>query len=190
LRPGGHARALDQEPRTPPFKAATATIPIIFSVGGDPVELGLVDSFNRPGRNATGFAVLTVRFGAKAAWAIARACAACGHAHPPKRGYPPAEQQLRDLQEAARANNLPVQVLRAGTDHEINAAFEAMAQQRNTALLVAPFFDTRRNRLVALSASSGVPTMYQFREFAGAAPVRASTAAIARTYRMSDSISG
>jgi putative tryptophan/tyrosine transport system substrate-binding protein len=87
---------------------------------------------------------------------------------------PPAEQQLRDLQEAARANNLPVQVLRAGTDHEINAAFEAMAQQRNTALLVAPFFDTRRTRLVALSASSGVPTMYQFREFAGAAPVRAS----------------
>jgi putative ABC transport system substrate-binding protein len=150
-------------------KAATATIPIIFSVGGDPVELGLVDSFNRPGRNATGFAVLTSALEPKRLGLLRELVP---HAATLtvllNVDNPPAEQQLRDVQEAARANNLPVQVLRAGTDHEIDAAFEAMAQQRNTALLVAadPFFDTRRNRLVALSASSGVPTMYQFREYA------------------------
>jgi ABC-type uncharacterized transport system substrate-binding protein len=149
-------------------KAASAVIPLIFSVGGDPIELGLVESFNRPGRNATGIAVLTSALEPKRLGLLRELVP-----HADRLTVllnvdnPPAERQLRDIQEAARAMNLPIQVMRASTDHEIDAAFETMAQQRKPALLVAadPFFDTRRERLVALSARFGIPTMYQFREY-------------------------
>ncbi len=74
------------------------------------------------------------------------------------------------MQEAARAIGLHIHVLRANTDREIEAAFETVAQHRIAALAVAasPFFDTRRDKLVALAARHAVPTMYHFREFAAA----------------------
>jgi putative ABC transport system substrate-binding protein len=81
---------------------------------------------------------------------------------------PQSGSQLSDVQEAARAINLQIHILRAGTDREIDSAFETVAQQRIPALAVAadPFFDTRREKLVALAARHAVPTMYHFREFA------------------------
>jgi putative ABC transport system substrate-binding protein len=81
---------------------------------------------------------------------------------------PTAESQLRDVQEAARAIGLQVHVLRASTDREIDAAFEDVAQQRISALAVAadPCFDTRRAKLVPLSARDAVPTMYHLHEYA------------------------
>jgi ABC-type uncharacterized transport system substrate-binding protein len=84
--------------------------------------------------------------------------------------YPSAEDQAKDMLEAARAIGLQIHVLRANTDREIEAAFETVAQHRIAALAVAasPFFDTRRNTLVALAARHAVPTMYHFREFAAA----------------------
>jgi putative ABC transport system substrate-binding protein len=84
--------------------------------------------------------------------------------------FPQAESQLSDMQQAARAMNLPITVLRANTDQEIDAAFEAITQQHIPALVVSasPFFDTRRNKLVALAERNAVPTIYHFREYAEA----------------------
>jgi putative tryptophan/tyrosine transport system substrate-binding protein len=80
--------------------------------------------------------------------------------------YPQAESHLRDMQEAARAVGLQIHVLRASTDREIEAIFESVAQHTILALAVSadPFFDTRRDKIVALAARYAVPTMYQFRE--------------------------
>jgi putative ABC transport system substrate-binding protein len=84
--------------------------------------------------------------------------------------FPSAESQSKDMQEAARAIGLQIHVLRANTDREIEAAFETIAQHRIAAVAVAssPFFDTRRDKLVALAARHSVPTIYQFREFVAA----------------------
>src|SRR5258708_9303957 len=79
-----------------------------------------------------------------------------------------AESQLADMQQAARAMNLAITVFRANTDQEIDAAFEAIAQQRVPPLVVAanPLFDTRRKQLVALPARSAVPATYHFSQYA------------------------
>ena len=82
--------------------------------------------------------------------------------------FPPAAGQLRDIEEAARAIGLPLHVLRAGTDREIDTAFESVAQHRIPALLVGsdPFFDQRTDKLVALASRHAVPAIYGIRDFA------------------------
>jgi putative tryptophan/tyrosine transport system substrate-binding protein len=84
--------------------------------------------------------------------------------------FQPAAGQLRDLQEAGRVIGQKLHVLHAGTDRDLDASFETIAQQRIAALVVTadPFFDTRRDKLVALAAHHAVPTIYHFREFAAA----------------------
>jgi putative tryptophan/tyrosine transport system substrate-binding protein len=161
---GGDAAALAA-------KAATATIPIAFIVGGDPVKLRLAASYNRPGGNATGISILSSALEPKRLELLrelvpqASTIAALWDPN-----HPAYESQLRDVREAARALDLRVQELRASTDAEIDAAFETIAHQRISALLVAAgaFFDTRRDKLVALAARHMVPTMYHFREFTAA----------------------
>jgi putative tryptophan/tyrosine transport system substrate-binding protein len=93
--------------------------------------------------------------------------AGCGKSACPDH-FPPAQDQLDEVQQAARATGLQIHVLRASTDREIDAAFDTAAQLRVSALSVTsdPFFDTRRDRLIALAARHSVPTMYQFREYA------------------------
>jgi putative ABC transport system substrate-binding protein len=157
------------EPAALAAKAATSTIPIVFIIGGDPVELGLVTSYNRPGGNATGINILTATLEAKRPGLlheVAPRAATIGVLLNPN--FQSAEKQLRDVQEAARAFNLQIHVLRASTDHEIEAAFETVAQQRIAAITVTadPFFDTRREKLVAVAARRAVPTIYHFREYA------------------------
>jgi putative ABC transport system substrate-binding protein len=157
------------EPAALAAKAATSAIPIVFAIGGDPVKLGLAASYNRPGGNATGINILSTSLEPKRLGLL--------HEMVPKAATigvlinpnnPPYESQLREVQEAARALGVQVHVLRANTDREIEAAFETVAQQRIAALAVAgaPFFDTRRDKLVALAARHAVPTMYHFREYA------------------------
>jgi putative tryptophan/tyrosine transport system substrate-binding protein len=150
-------------------KAATATIPIVFATGGDVVKQGLVASHNRPGGNATGISIDTAplegkRFGLL--HEIMPQVAAIGVLLNPSN--PVTGDVLRALQEAARAIDVRVHVLRASSDREIEAAFETIVQQRIAALDVAgdPFFDTRHDKLVALPARHGVPTAYPFREYA------------------------
>jgi putative ABC transport system substrate-binding protein len=156
------------EPAAFAAKAATSTIPIVFALGGDPVKSGLVASFNRPGGNMTGIVVFAQQLEPKRLGLLrelAPQASPVGFLLNP--GFPASASQLADVQEAARAMNLPIHVLRANTDSEIDAAFEAVVQQRIAAMAVAasPFFDTRREKLVALTAKNAVPTIFHFREF-------------------------
>jgi putative tryptophan/tyrosine transport system substrate-binding protein len=150
-------------------KAATSTIPIVFASGSDPVEIGLVASYSRPGGNATGVSILTTTLEPKRLELMRElvpAAEAIGVLVDLSK--PAGERQARDVQVAARAMDLSIQLLRATTDQEIEAAFEAVTQQQISALMVAasPFFDTRRDKLIDLAARRSLPTLFQFREYA------------------------
>ena len=175
------------EPAALAAKAATSTIPIVFVIGGDPVKLGLAASLNRPGGNSTGISVLTNTLEPKRLELlrelVPRAETIGVLLNP---NFPQFENQLRDAQEAARAINLQIHVLRASTDREIDAAFETVAQRRIPALSVAadPFLDTRRDKLVILAVRHAVPTMYHFREFAAAGGLVSYGVDISDAYRL------
>jgi putative ABC transport system substrate-binding protein len=149
-------------------KAATSTIPIVFMVGRDPVELRLVDSFNRPGGNITGVFLFAQAVEAKKLELL-------GKLVPPNvtiaylfnPNNPAVEGKPNEMQEAARSLGRQLHLLNAGTEGEINVAFATLVQQRVGALVVAadPFFETHRDELVALAARHAVPTIYQWREF-------------------------
>ena len=150
-------------------KAATTTIPIVFSVSEDPVKLGLVANLARPGGNATGFNFFASEVDAKRLGLL--------HELVPKANriavlvnpanVPSAEATLRDAPEAARALGLQIQILNASTSREIEAAFDALVRDRADALFVGPdaFFDSRRVQFAILGASNRIPTSYAPREF-------------------------
>jgi putative tryptophan/tyrosine transport system substrate-binding protein len=161
---GGEAAALAA-------KRKTSTIPIAFIIGGDPVKLGLVATYQRPGANATGITILTDTLEPKRLELLREllpSVSTVGALLDPN--YPPYEAQLRDLREAARALGLQVQDFRVSDDAAIDKAFETIASEKIGAVIIVagPFFDTRRDRIVALAARHAVPTMYHFREFAEA----------------------
>lgn len=152
-------------------KAATARIPIVFSIGGDPVRLGLVSSLNRPGGNVTGATFLVNTLAAKRLELLRELVpsgALIGLLVNPKN--PAAESETRDAQSAARAVGLKVHVQNASSAGEIDAAFARFVQQRVNAVTFAAdaVFNSRRNQLVALAARHRLPTMYFYREFANA----------------------
>jgi len=163
--------AVGGDPSPVAAKKATATVPIVFGMGGDPVEAGLVASFSRPGGNATGFTLLTNQMEAKRIGLL--------HELVPSESFlgalinpsfPPAARQLDDIQNAMRNIKLNLFVARAVSDAELETAFGAFVAQRVGAVLVtaAPFFDTRSERIITLTAQHRMPTMYQFREYAAA----------------------
>jgi putative ABC transport system substrate-binding protein len=159
------------EPAAMAAKAATSTIPVVFAIGGDPVKQGLAKSFNRPDGNLTGIVLFAQQLEPKRLGLLRELvpqASPVGLLLNPR--FPASASQLSDVQDAARAMNLPIHVLRADTDREIDAAFENVARERIPALMVAagPFFDTRREKLVALAAKNAVPTIFHFREFAEA----------------------
>ncbi len=166
-------------------KAATSTIPIVFSIGGDPVKLGLVASFSRPGTNATGISILSPTLEAKRLGLLRELVPQGTIAVLLNPNFPAFEGQSKDVQDAARVTGAQIPILRAGTDGEIDAAFETIAQQRIAALAVAadPFFDTRGDKLVALAARHAVPTMYHFREFTVAGGLMSYGINLADAYR-------
>jgi putative tryptophan/tyrosine transport system substrate-binding protein len=150
-------------------KRATATIPIIFGIGGDPVALGLVASLNRPGGNVTGIYFFTQGLEGKRLGLLHELVpAATTIAVLVNPNYSPAENQLRDVQEAAARLGVQVLVLRANTETDFDAAFGDLVRQRAGALLVcaSPFFFSRRQQLVVFAARHAVPTIYEWREFA------------------------
>jgi len=153
-------------------KAATTTVPIVFAVGIDPVKLGLVMNLNRPGGNATGLSIPTAGLDAKRLRLLHELVphAAIVGVLLNAAGGPYITAQQQDLQGAARTIGVHVNVLRAGTDGEIDAAFDTFAQQRIGALVVtaSTFFDTRRSRILALAERHAIPAIYQFREYAAA----------------------
>ena len=158
-------------PSTFAAKAATTSIPIVFSVAADPVQLGLVASLNRPGGNLTGFNGFNNELGAKGLallHELVSNTATVGFLENPNN--PIFELTTRDVLAAAPVLGLKVQILKASTDREIDAAFASLVQARTGALLVGGdvFFNSRIEQLVALAASHAIPTMYQVPEFVAA----------------------
>jgi len=147
---------------------ATARIPIVFVVGFDPVQLGLVARINRPGGNATGASVFTTELAAKRLELLSRLAPGIrniGILVNPESAT--TELETKDTIAAAEKVGRPLMVLKASTDSEINEAFDSASRQHVSALLVSadPLFTTRGAQLVALAARHAIPTMYSFREF-------------------------
>src|SRR6516225_678210 len=152
-------------------KGATATIPIVFGMGGDPVALGLVRSLNRPGGNVTGIYFFTQGLEAKRLGLLHEMVpTATTMAVLINPNYSPAENQLRDVQEAAPRLGVQLLALRANAESDFDAVFASLIRQRAGALLVcaSPFFFSRRQRLLVLAARHAVPAIYEWREFAAA----------------------
>jgi putative tryptophan/tyrosine transport system substrate-binding protein len=151
-------------------KAATTSIPIVFGVGTDPVQLALVTSLNRPGGNLTGVNGFVGELGAKSLsllHELVPSIATIGFLENPNN--PLFELSTKDVLAAAPAIGVRVQTLKAGTDREIEAAFASLAQARTGALLVGNdlFFNNRMEWLSELAARYAIPTMYSVREFVG-----------------------
>ena len=166
-------------------KTATSTVPIVFG-SGDPVKTGLVARLNRPGGNATGVHILSNDLEPKRLGLLHElfpSAAVFGALLNPK--FPPAALQALELAEAARAIGRPVVLLNASTDAELDAAFAALVRQRVVAMLVAadPFFDTRRDQIIAFAAQQKLPAMYHFREYAVAGGLMSYGVSIPEAYR-------
>jgi putative ABC transport system substrate-binding protein len=149
-------------------KAATTTIPIVFLTGADPVRDGLVASLARPAGNLTGINLLTIELTAKRLELLRELVpAATRVAALVNPAGPAPETTLRDVEAAARAMGLQIQVLNAGTSGEINAAFASLVRERPDALFVGPdpFFISRRVQLVHLASRHAVPATYTVRDY-------------------------
>jgi putative ABC transport system substrate-binding protein len=149
-------------------KASTATIPIVFSSGSDPVGLGLVESLNRPGGNVTGATFLTNAQESKRLELLHRLVPAAALV-----GVlvnPDGEDPVRtgDVTAAARAIGLKLHVVSARSENEIEEAFATLGQLQVHALLVTAdgYFNSRRHQLAALAARYAIPAIYQFRDYA------------------------
>jgi putative ABC transport system substrate-binding protein len=152
-------------------KAATATIPIVFNVGADPVKLGLVNSLARPGGNATGVNIFTTELVEKRLGLLHDLVpAATTVAVLSNPNFPAAVANVQESEAAARAIGKEVVIFNASSDAEIETAFANIVQARPGALLVGadPFFNSRRGLIVALAARHAVPAIYEWREFAEA----------------------
>jgi putative ABC transport system substrate-binding protein len=150
-------------------KAATSTIPIVFSIGSDPVKAGLVASYHRPGGNITGINILTDLLEAKRLGLLHELvpqAATIGFLWNPR--FAPAAENQIPTRRRPRARGLQLRALPASSVGEIDAAFDTIRTERIQALIVSadPFLDVSRDRIIALAARHLVPTMYQFREHA------------------------
>jgi len=152
-------------------KAATADIPIVFAIGGDPAQSGLVASLNRPGGNVTGVSFFTTTLEPKRLEILQEVSpnnvVIAMLVNPKSLDY---EKQVSEVQAAAHAIRQQIVVLNASSEHDIETAFAALVQNRAGALLVGsdPFLTDRRDQLVALTARHAIPAIYQWREFAAA----------------------
>jgi putative ABC transport system substrate-binding protein len=160
---------LSSQPATLAAKAATTAVPIVFTWPGDPVASGLVGSLSRPGGNATGISTLNYELAAKRLGLLRelapKATAFFVLLNP---ADPGTEKASRDLQATARTVGVELQILYAGSDREIDAAFATLASKPGGALLVNadPFLFIRRAQITALAARHAVPAIYYDCEFA------------------------
>jgi putative ABC transport system substrate-binding protein len=167
-------------------KAATATIPIIFNTGSDPIRLGLIASLNRPGGNLTGVTQLTTEVGPKRLELLREVVPAAREIalliNPEN---PNTEILLKDLPPAARTLQQRLHILHASTDPELPTAFATMVQLRAGGLMIAPdtFFNTQSSQLAELALRSAIPTIYQYRTFAAAGGLMSYGGSITDAYR-------
>jgi putative ABC transport system substrate-binding protein len=185
--------AVGGEPSALAAKGATSTIPIVFTIGGDPMKIGLVASMNRPGGNATGVSLLAIEPEAKRLALL--------HELVPKEAliailinpnFGDFESRTRELSAAARTLSRRIEYYKATSDAELGLALSRIAQENAAALLPTgdPFFDTRRERIIAFSAKSHLPTIYQFREFAIAGGLMTYGISITEGYRQAGIYAG
>jgi len=179
--------AVGGEPSALAAKAATATIPIVFSIGRDPVKLGLVANLNRPGGNITGVNFLQSELGAKRLGLL--------HELLPKAStigmlvnptFADAEDYVRDAKEAALPLGLQIQVLRASTEGDIDTAFATIVQQKVDGLVLANdafFYGPARRQLIALAARHAIPAVYFWREFAVDGGLMSYSSSLIQAYR-------
>ena len=152
-------------------KVATTTIPIVFSTGGDPVALGLVSSFNRPGGNVTGIVNTSARLAGKRLGLLRDLVPGTTRfAVLVTRNGPLTQTTLKDLDAEAPQLGLPMEILYADAAGEIEAAMTKLAENSGAALMVGPdaLFTNLRAQIVALAAQHAVPAVYSVREFAEA----------------------
>jgi putative ABC transport system substrate-binding protein len=169
-------------------KAATSTVPIVFSVGVDPVEVGLVASLNRPGGNLTGVSVLNVELGPKQLELLhevvptAKKIALLVNPTSPALADP----LSRQLQAAARSLALEFQVVQASSLRELEAVLASLRELQVGALVIAsdPFLNSQSEQLAALALRYAMPTMHQYREFPAAGGLMGYGGAITDSYRL------
>jgi putative tryptophan/tyrosine transport system substrate-binding protein len=175
-------------------KAATATIPVVFAIGGDPVKLGLVASLNRPGGNLTGVSNLNVEIAPKRLELLhellptATSFALLVNPTNPTL----AEPVSRDVQAAARSFGITLHVLHASSEPEVDAAFATATQLRTAGLVIGPdfFFNSRIEQLAALAVRHALPAVYQWREFTAAGGLLSYGSSIADVYRQAGVYTG
>jgi len=169
------------------LKAATTTIPIVFYVGANPVEVGLVTSLSRPGGNLTGVVTLNVEVAAKRLELlhelVPTATIVALLVNPTNSAL--AETITRDLEAAAHTLGLELYVLHASNEREIDTAFENLVRHRVGALVIGAdaLFNSRSNQLAALTQRHAVPAIYQFREFVLAGGLLSYGSTVTDTYR-------
>jgi len=166
-------------------KAASSTIPIVFTTGDDPVKDGLIASLNRPGGNATGINLIAAELEAKRLvllHELVPAAVLIGALLNPKN--PNFETQLRDVQGAARALG-QIELLNASSSNEIEAAFATLVTRRAGAISVGsdPFFFAQVNQLIELAARHSIPAIYEWREFVAAGGLLSYGVSLAGAYR-------
>jgi len=180
-------------PSAPAAKATTTTIPIVFIIGFDPVEVGLVTSLNRPGGNLTGVTVLGVELGSKRLELLhelaptANIVAALVNPNTPA-----AETQSTDLQTAARSLGLKLHVLHASSERDFDTVFASLLQLGAGGLVVGndTFFSTRSEQLAALALRHGVPAIFQYRQFVEAGGLMSYGGDLADNYRLTGVYTG
>jgi ABC-type uncharacterized transport system substrate-binding protein len=174
-------------------KAATTTIPIVFTTGDDPVRVGLVTSLNRPGGNVTGVSVFAARLGSKRLGLllemVPNASPIAILINPTN---PDTENEAKEIEEAARGLGVQVLVVKAGKPEEIEAAFAALVQQRARAVILAgdTFFTSRRSQIAALAARHSLPTMWVSRIEVEAGGLMCYGASIPGVYRQAGIYTG
>jgi putative ABC transport system substrate-binding protein len=149
-------------------RAATSTIPIVFTSGFDPVQLGLVVSFNRPGGNATGVSLFTTELGPKRLGLLREILPKPGTiAFVVNANNTLTPFQVQEMQAAAQAVGQPLLVVSVGTEEQVEKAFATMAERNVAAILYGTtlFFQVISERLVALAARYRIPALYEWREF-------------------------
>jgi putative ABC transport system substrate-binding protein len=167
-------------------KAATATIPIVFIMGDDPVKSGAVAALNRPGGNLTGVSLLSVAMEAKRLQLLHELASNVGVvAIVVNPNNPQADEQLQELQAAARTLGVQVEAFKAGSPSEIDTAFANLVQRRAGALLMAAdaFFNTRKEQFIVLSARHALPMIFPYREFPAAGGLMSYGTSLADAYR-------
>jgi putative ABC transport system substrate-binding protein len=181
------------EPSPLAAKAATSSIPIVFTAGGDPVEAGLVASLSRPGGNVTGTTIMGIEVGPKRLDLIRQLVPnATSVAMLVNPKFPLGSIEARDVQSATRSLGMQFHVLYASTEGEIDAAFGDIIKQKINILIIAtdPFLLGQRDQLVGLAARYAVPTMYFLREFAEAGGLMSYGPDIANGYRQAGVYTG